>query len=176
MKAYNQIERCINRISNVLAILSYVGYGAMILLTVADVLLRYLLNSPILGSAEIVQYMLLIAIFSSFALTQTEHGHIQVTMFLRLFPRRVMFLAYAFMELLSTAIWAFFAYAVARQARYAMQMGYVTSILKFSTPPFIWAVFVCLIIFTLTTFIGAVKSFLAIFDRMLQQELYEKWF
>ncbi len=53
-----------------------VALAAMMLITSADVLLRKLVNMPILGSNEIVQYMLAITVSLGFAYCALEKGHI----------------------------------------------------------------------------------------------------
>ena len=176
MKALYKADNIVNIIARILNLLSYLACAVMILLTVTDVLLRAITDNPILGAYEITQYTLLTFIFASFAYTQTEHGHIQVTMFLRILPRKAMFFIYALMELLSTGFWVYFAYAAYLQAVYTFDQGYFAQVLKFPTYPFYALVSVCLVIFALTTLMSAIKTFTAIFSKELGDELYEKWF
>ena len=176
MKALYKADSIVNTIARILNLLSYLACAVMILLTVADVILRAITGNPILGAYEITQYTLLTFIFASFAYTQTEHGHIQVTMFLRILPRKVMFAIYAVMEVLSTVFWVYFAYAAYLQAVYAFDKGYFAQVLKFPTYPFYALVCVCLIIFALTTLMSAIKTFAAMFNKEFGDELFEKWF
>ena len=65
-----------------------ISLAAMMFLTVADVFLRYSLNKPILGSYELIQYMLLITIAVGLAYCGLEKGHVTIDTFTsRLSPR-----------------------------------------------------------------------------------------
>lgn len=55
---------------------SAIVLGALFLLTAADVILRYLFNSPIVGAYELTGYLLLVTICLSFAYLQGKRGHI----------------------------------------------------------------------------------------------------
>jgi TRAP-type C4-dicarboxylate transport system permease small subunit len=72
-------------------LMSYIGSVAlfvMMAITVADVIGRYVFNSPILGVFELTEFLVLILIFSFIAYTQAGNGHISVDFMVKLFPRR----------------------------------------------------------------------------------------
>jgi len=51
---------------------------ALMLLTTADVIGRYLFNKPILGVLELTQFMMVCLVFLGMIYTQAENGHISV--------------------------------------------------------------------------------------------------
>lgn len=59
--------------------------GVMVLV-VANVLLRYLFNAPIAGALELTEGALPIIVFLSLAMTQYEGGHIKVVLLTRRMP------------------------------------------------------------------------------------------
>ena len=73
----------------------YMGYLAtcilalMMLLTVVDVALRYFLNAPITGTAEISKLMMIIIVFPALAWCALKRKHIRVTLIASRFPPRV---------------------------------------------------------------------------------------
>ncbi len=72
--------------------LSYIGnfaLAAMMLLTTADVIGRYFLNSPVLGAYEITEYLMLIMVFSFLALAQSARVHINVDIVFNRLPARL---------------------------------------------------------------------------------------
>ncbi|HYW75626.1 MAG TPA: TRAP transporter small permease subunit [Gammaproteobacteria bacterium] len=79
--------------------ISAVALGAMMLLIVADVSLRYLFNMPIYGSVELTRYMLAVVVFGGLSLVTLDRGHIEVTLFepvlLRHVPRSYRFVTEA---------------------------------------------------------------------------------
>lgn len=69
----------------------------MMLMTCADVFMRYVLLKPILGSNEITEFLLAGVVFSGLALVTGQRGHIVVTLFepalLRIMPNFYKWLA-----------------------------------------------------------------------------------
>lgn len=54
---------------------------AMVLITCADVILRYFFNNPIFGSGEMIQLLLGVAIFSGMFAVACDRGHVNVSLF-----------------------------------------------------------------------------------------------
>ena len=65
----------------VLGIISTTALLAMMLLTFADVIGRYVFHHSIFGTAEIVEYLMVITIFAGLAFTTATNDHITVTLF-----------------------------------------------------------------------------------------------
>jgi TRAP-type C4-dicarboxylate transport system permease small subunit len=72
--------------------LSYAGAALlflMMLLTVCDVIGRYGFNSPIMGTFELTEFMMVCLVFSSLAYTQSQDGHIAVDILVSRFPKSI---------------------------------------------------------------------------------------
>jgi TRAP-type C4-dicarboxylate transport system permease small subunit len=54
--------------------------AAIVLLTVADVLMRYLFDRPIFGASEAIQYLLGLAVFAGMYLVTKDGGHVSVSL------------------------------------------------------------------------------------------------
>ena len=63
--------------------------GLMMLLTVADVLLRYFLSAPITGSTEITEFMMVIVVFPALAWCALTGKHVRVDLLVSYLPPRV---------------------------------------------------------------------------------------
>ena len=73
-------------ISWVSRVLNYVGMVVLIImmmLTVADVLMRYIWNSPILGVFELTEYMMVPIVFFSWAWCAKKGGNVQVDLLVK---------------------------------------------------------------------------------------------
>ena len=92
----------IKKICYYICFLSMALVVCMMLLMFVDAVLGLFFNSRITGSYELVQCMLCIVVFTSWAYTQTEHGHIHVVMFVRMMPNKLRFFFFGFTALLST--------------------------------------------------------------------------
>jgi len=81
-------------------------------LTTADALGRYLLNSPIPGTGEIIEdYFMIALIFLPLSYSFMQEGHVHVTMIEQFFPTRMKFLIGKFNLLLSFGLFALIALA-----------------------------------------------------------------
>lgn len=176
MKTVEKIDRTVTNLARITSVIAYVGYALMILITVCDVILRYVINKPILGSYELVQYLLLMSVFASFAYCQVLHGHIQVTMLLRVLPKRAIFVVYTLTSVLTCGIMALLAYAAGQQALYAMAKGYVSDALKLPVAPFIWVECGCMIVFALSILPDIIHSAIAVWNGEIREKMYQELF
>lgn len=81
--------RVIRPISTVSNAIGMVTLAAMMLLTTADVTLRKILNAPIVGSYELIQFMMGITVAFGLAYCGIEKGHITVDIIENRLSKRV---------------------------------------------------------------------------------------
>lgn len=60
----------------------------MMCLTVVDVFGRFVFNSPILGSFEITQYLIVVMVFSFIGYAQSSRWHVNVDILVNSFPKK----------------------------------------------------------------------------------------
>lgn len=75
------LDRIIRATASILAFLAGTGLLVMMVLTFLDVIGRYGFNKSIFGTAEIVEYLMILTIFSGLAFVTATNDHITVTMF-----------------------------------------------------------------------------------------------
>ena len=159
----------------------YICYVGMILIAVmmaimfVDSMLGLFANYRITGIYELVQCLLLVVVFTSWAYTQTVHGHIHVTMFINMFPQKLRFFCFAVTSFISVATMAFGTYGVYRGIGEKMASKEITATLMIP----IWPLFVieCVVfaMFTLVLLGDAVKSAIAMFDKEMADEIQSSW-
>ncbi len=159
-----KIGNVIHKIASVVSIISFVGFFGIMFLTVCDVIIRYVSGVSILGVYEIVERVMVCAVFASFAYTQTEHGHVSITMLVMKFPPKVTSIIYCIHSLLSTAISVLVIYAAYRQGNVAMSSNYTTGVLYIPLWPFYWVEIVSMAILAITLFYEAIEHFVALFS------------
>ncbi|MCF8095451.1 MAG: TRAP transporter small permease [Desulfobacteraceae bacterium] len=81
--------KLIEAVSRSLAIAASLVLGALMLLTVADVTLRWLLNHPIIGTTEITESMMACIAFFALAWCAAEKSHLKVDMLIDRFSPRI---------------------------------------------------------------------------------------
>lgn len=80
------LERSVHALERALAVVSASIILAMMLLTTADVALRFLLNSPIPGAYELSEFLLVGVVFLAISYVQAARGHIMVDLFTARLP------------------------------------------------------------------------------------------
>jgi len=88
-KAGRSALTIINQASRIASIFGVVFLSAMMGLTVADVIMRYFFNRPILGSVEMCEYLMVGAGFFGIAWCAVKRGHVQVDLVVSRFSPRI---------------------------------------------------------------------------------------
>ena len=80
------LEKVADKVTTSLRYLCMSILGVMLFLGTADVLGRYLFNSPVFGTYEIFGVFLPCIVLLGLAYTQAEHAHVSITMVIELLP------------------------------------------------------------------------------------------
>ena len=161
----------INRIAMIVGGISFTGIAVMMVLITVDVILRKFFNSPINGSYEIVQYLLMLVVFASFSYTQMKKGHVRVSMFVNKMPWRLRCFINGVNELLCAILSGILCYAAMVQAQYLFEGKWTSDVLRFPTSPFFWFESVASFVFALVLLWDAVRNFKAMFNKEEADEL-----
>ncbi len=164
----------ITKVSKVGFWLSTLGVTVMTLLIVLDIILR-LFGVPLLGTYEIIEIVMSIVVFASFAYTQTEKGHIHVTMFLVLMPTKMRFICYSLTSFVSTFLVGAITYAAFTYAGKLIEKGTSSGVLGIPFYPFYYLESLAMAIFTIIMLIDAIKTFIAIFNQDMAKEIQSTW-
>lgn len=172
MKAF---EKICDILSRILSYISFAGFFVIMIFIVLNVVLRALFDAPILGAYEIVEQMMMVGVFTSFAYAQRQGSHIRITMLLMHLPRKVSMVLCALTGLMGTAIVCLLTYAAYRQYLVAATNVYTSAMLKFPLSPFYLLEIVTCVVFALTLLLDVFKNIRAIFDDELAKELTADW-
>ena len=141
-----------------------VAIVVMMLLTCADVVLRYF-RKPIPGTYELVCFLGAAAVAFSMAHTLVERGHVAVTFVVSLFPRRIQGL----IEIITTIFGLLFFSLVSWQSViYANDLhrsGEVSLTLELPFYPFVYGISISAAIVCLILLSDLFKSFLKLFGK-----------
>jgi len=167
--------------SGVKKVCYYVCFAAMLmvvlmmLLMFVDALLGKLFNSRMTGSYELVQCMLCILVFTSWAYTQTEHGHINVVMFVRKMHRVPRFIMYAATSVLSVVTISIGAYGVYLAMLGKMANHESTGTLLIPLWPFYLFEFVAFVFLAIALLCDAIKAIAAIANKEIGDDIMQHW-
>jgi TRAP-type C4-dicarboxylate transport system permease small subunit len=129
MKVIKALSRTLNGIATVVL-------GAMVLLTVSDVFLRYVFRRPILGTTELTECMMVLLIFLALAWCGAQGGHLQVDLVLTHLPKRVQAVIDSITSSVGFALVAIIAWRSVVEARAMQDLGIVGSLLNMPVYPF----------------------------------------
>lgn len=87
--ALGAVDRFVHRIEKFTALLSGFGVFALMMLGVAQVLLRKFFNIPIYGYIDLVEIMMSFLVFMALAYTERLGGHIRMELILTFLPKRL---------------------------------------------------------------------------------------
>jgi len=122
----------------------------MMMLTVCDVGGRYFFNSPLTGTTEITEMMMVIIIFPALGWAATNHVHVRVTILTNRFPEKVR-APLSIMGLILT--FCVFVIITWRCFEEAMSVDLQSSLIHIPYTPFYWVMSIALAIFCLATLV-----------------------
>jgi TRAP-type C4-dicarboxylate transport system permease small subunit len=126
-------------LKRVVTIISYVGAGSVAciaFLTGADVTGRYALNKPVLGTIDLIELLMAIAIASGIAVTTALDDHISVDSLFQNLPSRGQHLLLLFAGIVCTFIFALSTWQGIQGGIDVIKSGKATYILEIPLFPF----------------------------------------
>ena len=175
MKFINGFCNAIKKLCYYICYVSMIIVFAMMVIMFLDCMMGLFANTRIRGSYELVQVILSVVVFMSWAYTQTQHGHIHVVMFIRKFPTKLRFVIFAFVSLLSTVVMSIASYGVLRMIMDKMANNEKTATLLIPYWPFYMIEFIAFIIFTLALLGDTFKAFAAIVNKDAAEDIMSTW-
>lgn len=127
-------------INKILAIAASVILAAMMLLTVADVALRWLFKYPILGTTEITESMMVCIAFFALAWCAAEKSHLKVDLVIERFSPRVQSIIDSLTTLAGLCLIILIAYQSFLEGRAVQELNLISSLIKLPAYPFYYVV------------------------------------
>ena len=118
----------------------------LMLLTVVDVFLRYFFNSPLTGTTEISQLMMIIIVFPALGWAAVDRAHIRVDLLVNQLPNRPKALFSSITLLIALGIYVIIAW---RSFLESAVVNRQTSLINLPFAPFYWLMSVSLAVFCL---------------------------
>lgn len=139
---------------------NYVGMGvlfALMCFVTADVVARYVFNSPIMGGMEIDELALAVVALLSLSYTGVLKGHISIDILVKRLPARVQAALSIVTDSLGVAFLSLVAWQGIKAASYAKTRAETTDVLKIPTYLFKWFIPIGFILLSLVLIANIVK-------------------
>ena len=130
--------KIIESVSHTLNVLAMVILAAMMLFTVADVSMRYILNKPIAGSVELTKFMLVGLVCFGLAWCTVKGRHVKVELFMSRFSPRVQAVFDSINYLVGLGLYGLISWQTFSESFRVWEMNFVTGTLRVPLFPFYW--------------------------------------
>ena len=134
----------------VLKVVVFISLCCMSLVSVVDATGRYLVNSPLVGSTEIIELLMIIVIFGSIPIVSQTQSHVKVDLFQISRSKRVLNIQRILVEILNASVSLLLVYATWKKAKSLIEYGDITQMLSIPLAPFV------ILIMVLLTFNGII--------------------
>lgn len=174
-----KVTGIIHKITAAVSVITHISFLAIMVIIVLDVIMRKVGSSGITGAYEIVQVVLSAGVFAGFAYTQSEHGHVHVTLLISRFPQKMRFFVYGLLAVLSTAAAFFAAYgaylATLDNYKKFLNGAGSTGVLRIPYYPFYIIEIICMVMLGIALAWDMIKSFIAIGNKEVAEEIQSTW-
>jgi TRAP-type transport system small permease protein len=130
------IDTAISSLGRILAYIAVAILIVMMLFTVADVLLRYLFNKPILGATEVTEFIMVTLSFFGIVACTVQKSHISVDFITKYIPLKPLAISDCIYYLFSLVLFAFICWQNFLRAMLMSQVGEKSAILGIAIHPF----------------------------------------
>ena len=134
--------KIINSLSRILGHAAIVVILAMMVLTVADVFMRFLFSKPITGTTEITEYMM-VCILLAMAWAAVEGKHITVSAVMDRMPQKVQAFTDIVTFIISLGVFVLVAWQSFIASMFAFEFNVSSALLKLPDAPFYLVLMVC---------------------------------
>lgn len=159
MQAINLITKFNNLLVLILKHMALWILAAMMFLTAADVSLRYIFNSPISGSFELVEYMMALIVPFSIVFCAKEKAHVQVDILLEHAGKKVRIFIQFLGNMLSLFLFSLIAWQSCIYVIEEYESKLTSSVLNIPVYPFLGALAAAFIILSLLTLVEIISCF-----------------
>jgi TRAP-type C4-dicarboxylate transport system permease small subunit len=122
----------------------------LILLTVSDVVLRFVLSKPIDGTFELTEYLMVVIVFFAFPWATMRGVHVRVDLLTGRFSKKTQAVLYGISCVLSMLITFCFGWYTYPEAMYAYDLQFKSDMLNIPSYPFYFIIMISFFILLFT--------------------------
>ena len=169
MQPLNSTERIFKRIVTVAGMGSTALLGIMMLLTVVDVVLRYVFDRPLMGSMELTEYLMVCVGTLGLAWCALEGAHIKVEIIVSRFPQRLQKFVDSFNYVLLIGVSGVIASQTFVRAGTVRRLHVASAMLDVPQHPFVLVTTFSYLLLFLTAIMLLVHAILSLVSRTVQK-------
>jgi len=120
--------------------MSAIALVVIMLLGTVDVLLRVVLQKPLLGTYEITQFLMVFAVFGGLVYAAMHDGHVTIDWIAMVLPKRILAIVNSIACFLGILLFASVAWQSMIQGNELLRKGQTSFVLGIPLYPFLWVV------------------------------------
>ncbi len=169
MRLGHSTERILKRIVTAAGMGSTVLLGIMMMLTVADVVLRYIFARPIQGSMELTEYLMVCVGTLGLAWCALQGAHIKVELIVSKFPQRLQKVIDSFNYILLIGISGLIASQTFMRAGTVRELGVASAMLDVPQYPFVLVSSFSYLLLFLTSIMLLIHAIFSLVSRAVEK-------
>jgi len=169
MQLRNSTERIFKRIVTVAGMGSTMLLGIMMMLTVVDVVLRYVFDRPLMGSMELTEYLMVCVGTLGLAWCALEGAHIKVELIVSKFPQRLQKFVDSFNYILLMGVSGLIASQTFMRAGTVRKLGVASAMLDVPQYPFVLVSSFSYLLLFLTSIMLLIHTILSLVSRAVEK-------
>lgn len=150
-ESYGRLDKVVAPVKNAFSAIAGATLVIMMVMTALDVGLRYLLNRPIPGGLELVEYMMSVVVPFSLVVTAYNRAHIEVDLLFERFSKALQRIVGTFTDLISTVFFALITWQGYFYISEQYRSGLTSSVLFIPHYPFIASLTAAFAVLTVIT-------------------------
>lgn len=159
------LKEAISRIITVAHGIGVAFMTLMMLLTVSDVIMRYLFNRPIMGSFELTQFFMAILVSFGISYTAIKKGHVGVDIIISRLSRKTRMIVNMITQLLALVLFSLVSWRNIDQAINVKANGTTSSVLLIPVFPFVYVFAFGCALLSLVLLLDFIESILGVSER-----------
>jgi len=158
-----QLSGLVKRVSGILDKLAGLCIFSVLLLIIANIILRTVFNRPILGTYELAGFLTAIGMALALAHCAFQDGHIAVSLIMERFPKKIQSVTAFFINIASLILWAAGVWSLGKFAQTMKIRGLVSPSAEIPVYPFIYFLAFGLLGLCLVLLLNSMVSFREVF-------------
>ena len=165
------VRKIINTICDIFRWFSMIAVAIVVLIMLLDTILRLpIFNSSILGSYEIVEFLMLFITSFALAYCEKEGEHVAITILTETFPQKLRYAVKSIGLLAGTALMGISVYAIFMQAQRMFTVNNTSATLHIPLYPFYYFLSAAVGVFALALLLHVIDNLILVFSKNLPQD------
>jgi len=163
MEAFQSaMERFVSKTSDAVGWIASIILLSLVSLIVVDVCLRYVFNSPLSFTLEVVELAMVVIVFTSMTVCTGKQGHLDIDVLVRKMPKQAQNIIQTIVDIMFAGLFAVIAWQAILRTIHLSQTTDFSTMLKVPYYPFYAVIAICSVLINLFIITQILNRFIGI--------------